>query len=141
MEWIIKRRGWMVCVTDVILRKPNLSLLQLIQIVINTVHLEETNIYLEEFITEVWKWPRIWGNQRRVLQLAFLRIIILGKINYISETKYLKKIKTIKWILPTQSWSWINPSSILLSQYPGFFRFSEATDQILINSRTIHDKN
>ena len=43
----------MVCVTDVILRKPNLSLLQLIQIVINTVHLEETNIYLEEFITEV----------------------------------------------------------------------------------------
>jgi len=40
------------CLSSLI-RKPNLSLLQLIQIVINTVHLEETNIYLENFITEV----------------------------------------------------------------------------------------
>ena len=34
-----------------LIRKPNLSLLQLIQIVINTVHLEDTNIYLENFIS------------------------------------------------------------------------------------------
>ena len=34
-----------------LIRKPNLSLLQLIQIVINTVHLEETNINLENFIS------------------------------------------------------------------------------------------
>lgn len=40
------------CLSSLI-RKPGLSLLQLIQIVINTVHLEETNIFLENFITEV----------------------------------------------------------------------------------------
>jgi len=40
------------CLSSLI-RKSGLSLLQLIQIVINTVHLEETNIFLENFITEV----------------------------------------------------------------------------------------
>lgn len=40
------------CLSSLI-RKPSLSLLQLIQIVINTVHLEETNIYLENYISEV----------------------------------------------------------------------------------------
>ncbi len=40
------------CLSSLI-RKPGLSLLQLIQIVINTVHLEETNIYLENYISEV----------------------------------------------------------------------------------------
>ena len=36
-----------------LIRRPSLSLLQLIQIVINTVHLEDTNIYLENFISEL----------------------------------------------------------------------------------------
>ena len=36
-----------------LIRRPALSLLQLIQIVINTVHLEDTNIYLENFISEL----------------------------------------------------------------------------------------
>merc|ERR1719347_1529461 len=40
------------CLSSLI-RKPTLSLLQLIQIVINTLHLEETNIYLENFISEL----------------------------------------------------------------------------------------
>ena len=40
------------CLSSLI-RKPNLSLLQLIQIVINTVHLEETNIFLENFISGI----------------------------------------------------------------------------------------
>ncbi|XP_023341493.1 exocyst complex component 6B [Eurytemora carolleeae] len=40
------------CLSSLI-RKSGLSLLQLIQIVINTVHLEDTNIYLEDYITEV----------------------------------------------------------------------------------------
>merc|ERR1740128_524194 len=40
------------CLSSLI-RKSGLSLLQLIQIVINTVHLEETNVNLENFITEV----------------------------------------------------------------------------------------
>ena len=41
-----------------LIRKPNLSLLQLIQIVINTVHLEDTNIYLENFISGEEEWFR-----------------------------------------------------------------------------------
>jgi len=40
------------CLSSLI-RRPALSLLQLIQIVINTVHLEDTNIYLENFISEL----------------------------------------------------------------------------------------
>ena len=40
------------CLSSLI-RRPSLSLLQLIQIVINTLHLEETNIYLENFISEL----------------------------------------------------------------------------------------
>lgn len=40
------------CLSSLI-RKPNLSLLQLIQIDINTYHLEETNIHLEKFISEI----------------------------------------------------------------------------------------
>jgi len=40
------------CLSSLI-RRPSLSLLQLIQIVINTLHLEDTNIYLENFISEL----------------------------------------------------------------------------------------
>jgi len=40
------------CLSSLI-RRPALSLLQLIQIVINTVHLEDTNIFLENFISEL----------------------------------------------------------------------------------------
>ena len=47
-----KRHVWLLhSVFSSLIRKPNLSLLQLIQIVINTVHLEETNIFLENFIS------------------------------------------------------------------------------------------
>lgn len=40
------------CLSSLI-RRPSLSLLQLIQIVINTLHLEDTNIFLENFISEL----------------------------------------------------------------------------------------
>ena len=40
------------CLSSLI-RRDNLSLLQLIQIDINTYHLEETNIHLEKYISEI----------------------------------------------------------------------------------------
>jgi len=97
------------CLSSLI-RKPNLSLLQLIQIVINTVHLEDTNIYLENFISELTGAGQDATHVARLQARSMFKDIRAEAEEYI----YKKLVSQMNEFLELASYDW------LLSEPQGF---------------------
>jgi len=90
------------CLSSLI-RKPNLSLLQLIQIVINTVHLEETNINLENFISEFTGAGQDATHVARLQARSMFKDIRAEAEEYI----YKKLISQMDQFLELASYDWM----------------------------------
>jgi len=97
------------CLSSLI-RKPNLSLLQLIQIVINTVHLEETNIFLENFISELTGAGQDATHVARLQARSMFKDIRAEAEEYI----YRKLVSQMNEFLELASYDW------MLSEPQGF---------------------
>merc|ERR550517_1582891 len=90
------------CLSSLI-RKPTLSLLQLIQIVINTVHLEETNINLENFISEFTGAGQDATHVARLQARSMFKDIRAEAEEYI----YKKLISQMDQFLELASYDWM----------------------------------
>jgi len=90
------------CLSSLI-RKTNLSLLQLIQIVINTVHLEDTNIYLENFISDLTGAGQDATHVARLQARSMFKDIRAEAEEYI----YKKLVSQMNEFLELASYDWM----------------------------------